>query len=349
MPGKIRFWVPTRHDESGGAVNAGSTYLCNAAGEYAAIVFSVPRTGTLTRFEFNMAAVGVAPVNGVRCSFQDPSASTGLPDGTPDQSVTIPSGSVTTGWINPGDFSGTRAVTAGQQICAVVDNPSFTASDSFTLGTIQVTSGLSVPFGVSLTGTKQASTLPLFAIRYDDGTYEILHPELMAMSARSNQNIQSDTTPDEFGQSFILQRPYKMLGFCAHHVLGAAVTHDYTLYDAAGNVIASLNGVDSDVSGRTDGLVVHQHFWPTPVVLRPGHRYRWSLKPVSSTVNDSVYYSVFASLALMNAGEVQDWYACARTDGGAWTDYNSGTFRLFDVRFYLEDMSAARARGQMGM
>lgn len=343
MAGRIRFLVPTRHDES--YIQIYSTdFICDASGEKVAFLISVPRTGNLTRFEFYLAAVANTPDNGIRCSFQDPDGS-GLPDGGVDQFATIASGSVAVGWSNPGDFNSPRAVTAGQLLFCVIDNPSFTASDSFAPGYFVASSDGGVPYTILPSGGRSRNRFPYIALRYDDGTYEAAAPEVYPVNAVAAVTMQSDTTPDEFGQSFIVQAPYTMLGFQAHLIPQASSsgsTHTYTLYDASGNVITSLT-VDSDISAAPSGIEYQAHYWPTPVVLRPGHRYRWSVKPDSSTINLLMYYTGYASQALMDAVEGDGWYACQRTDGGSWTDYNSGTFRRAEVSFLFEDTPGGRA------
>src|SRR5215203_1724241 len=109
------------------------TFVIDASGEMAALIMRVPKTGTLTRFEALVQAVGNTPDNGLRFSFQDVSLTTGLPDGVVDQFATIASGSVTTGWVSPGDFDSTRAVTRGDLLALVIDFPTFVASDSVTI------------------------------------------------------------------------------------------------------------------------------------------------------------------------------------------------------------------------
>ena len=107
-------WIPSRVDESSSAVN-GSVHTMDASGEIAAVVFSVPRTGDLQGFEVYVQAVGNTPDNNVVFSFQDVDTTTGLPDGTPDQSVSLAGASIVVGHLNPGNFSTDRAVTRSEE------------------------------------------------------------------------------------------------------------------------------------------------------------------------------------------------------------------------------------------
>ncbi len=327
MAATERFWAPDRLDESHTDIGA-TTYLCDANGEYCAIIGKVPKSGTLTRFEFNLRALANAVDNGIRCSFQDVNTTTGLPDGTPDQSATIASGAQSAGWTNPGDFSGTRTVTAGDVICCVIENPSFTASDSFAVGSYTFTSTQGLPYAVNGTGTKQGTSMPIVVLRYDDGTYECLFgAEYWPVSTVTNLSYQADTTPDEAGMAFTVDLGYTLSGIACRIApsAGASVTYVLNVYDSGGSVL-STQTLDNDI-GSSPSAVRYFHFPLTsPLTLTAGALYRVTLSPVSTTSGLALYYGGFASAALMDVIEFgSDWYMTTRTNAGSWTDYNNSS------------------------
>jgi hypothetical protein len=346
MAAKEYFWAPQRVDEAHTAISA-STYVADQSGEYIALVGQVPKAGVLTRFEFNLAAVTNAADNGIRCSFQDPVDSTGLPDGTPDQHATIASGSQSVGWMNPGDFNTTRTVAAGDMLCCVIDNPSFTASDSFAVGAYTFTTAQGLPYGVKVTGTKDGSILPIIMLRYDDGTYEsFAGSEYWPSKTITHVDPQSDTTPDEVGMAFTVDRPYTLSAVAMQLTPGANTTIVVKVYDASHNVLSSQT-FDTDVSANAANIRYNHYPLATPLMLAAGVLYRVTVSPQSSSIDCQVHYDSFESAALMDALEFgSDWYQTSRTDAGAWTDYNASSpgFRRPHFCLKLEMPTAARAR-----
>ncbi len=325
MAATEHFWSPNRFDESHTSINT-TTYLCDANGEYCAYIGKVPKTGTLTRFEFNLGAVANVVNNGIRCSFQDPNATTGVPDGGVDQSVTITAGAQIVGWVNPGDFDSTRAVTAGDYLCCVIENPSFTAGDSFAVGAYIYSSNQGLPYGLRVAGTKEGVTLPIIALRYNDGTYEtLLGCETWPSKSIGSIAFQEDTSPDEAGLAFFVDKAYTLYGvsFQVSPSAGVSTTYAFNLYDSA---LLQTQTLDTDVGSATSGNKYYSIPLATPLLLSPGTVYRATLAPVSTTSDMTMYYDSFESAAIMDALEFgSDWYMTTRVNGGAWTDYNNSS------------------------
>jgi hypothetical protein len=317
-------WIPVRGDEGYSSIN-GNTYVLDATGEIACLVFQAPKTGNLSRFETYVAVVTNAPDNAVRFSFQDVDTSTGLPDGTPDQSTTVAGGSVLVGWLSPGDFGASRAVTRGNILAACVDTPNFTAADNFALGGRVQSTSSGFPYGVSATTTKQATTLPIFAVRYDDGTYAYLAPEMWAVQQVSSRAYQNDTTPDEFGLRFQVPFPTTLKAVAIHARMNANNTADLVVYDDA-DMVLDTQTIDSDIGQSSAGLRYLVYTLTADVPIEEDREYRVVLKAGSATINTEIWYSVFASEALMQTSDAGHLFvATQRTNDGAWTDYdNSG-------------------------
>ena len=260
-------FIPTRTDESAVVINV-STFVCDATGEAAVLVFRVPKTGDLTRFEGYTGAVANVPDNGQRFSFQGVDLATGLNDGGVDQFATVASGSVAVGWTNPGDFDSPRAVTKGKIACCVVDNPSFTAGDSFTMGCTILSSDLNFPYGISATSTKQTNLIPLYAVRYDDGTYAYISPEMWATDLISSTDFETDTTPDEIGQKVHFPFPYTFdLAAWVGRINTTGNAVEVVVYNAANTVIAGPVSVDADVVPLVSQVRLNQHYLDTVVTV----------------------------------------------------------------------------------
>ncbi|RJQ37448.1 MAG: hypothetical protein C4555_06340 [Dehalococcoidia bacterium] len=136
LPGE-GLWVPKPI-----VYSAYSNLLIDASGERVAITFDAPLTGTLDSFEFRLGTVTQAPVNGLRCSFQDIN-SAGNPDGIDDQFRVITTGLTSSTWVAPGlvtadgtDTGIKRSVTAGQRLAAVISFDNFVAGDALEISMV---------------------------------------------------------------------------------------------------------------------------------------------------------------------------------------------------------------------
>lgn len=320
-------WSEFRSDETANLLTGTSTYQMNATGELVALVMRVPKTGTITRFETNIAQVNNAFDNGLRFSFQDVSTSTGLPDGVVDQFATIASGSQTTGWANPGDFDSSRAVTKGDLIALVIDNPTFTSSDDIRIASIVMASSVQFPYGINVTSTKVSGDLPVVALRYDDGTYPQIAPELHGVNLLTKADFQSDTDPDEVGMAFRYPAPVTLNGISFHGITtSAGNSYDIVVYDGDGTSVLDTQTIDGDIVQAAAGPGYYTQLLSAPVSLAANTTYRVVIKAGSSTINTSVYYYTFNSATLMDTIEGgQAFYMTQRVDAGTWKDFNNGT------------------------
>jgi hypothetical protein len=330
-------WIPSWKSTGSVAIDT-TTFLMDAAGEYTALIGRVPKAGTLTRFEAFIAAVGNAPDNGLRFSFQGVSLTTGLPDAVITQSITTAVNTpAAAGWLNPGDFGASRTVARGDLLALVVDIPTFVAGDSVTVGgTTYLASAVNFPYSARITGTKSGTTLPLVGLRYSDGTFAYLGPDIWAMQSIGASNIGTTSTPDEAGLAFTVPVPCRLAGVQLAVATGAAGRdYEIVIYDAA-NTVLLTQACDADVVAVTT-TALHTHLLTSPITLTPNVVYRVIMKPTTTGLV-GLNYAAFNALALMDSAEGgRDWYLTTRTDAGAWTDFNSGTFRkprislLFDA------------------
>lgn len=294
----------------------------NASGEKAVAIIRVPKSGTLTRFEALISSVSNAPDNGLRFSFQDVDLSTGQPDGVVDQSATVASGSVTAGWLNPGNFGSSRSVTRGDYLACVLDYPTFTAGDNLNASSWQIAFN-QLPYGIIDASSKSGNSL-VCALLYDDGTYAYL-PFFPGASVISTQGFNNATAAaDEYGVAFTPDVPMTVSEVMLSLAIAAGADFDLVLYDSSDNVLATLSHDGNVTFTSSQGLV--RLPLGSAVDLTAGQLYRLTIKPTTAN-SVTISYAQYPSSDIMrdtsDAGT--DFYLTRRVDAGAWTDFNNVT------------------------
>jgi hypothetical protein len=342
-------WWPPLQDESQTAIGPGTTFQINASGELAAIVGQWPRTGNIDRVGIVIVTVGTAPVNGTQVSLQDVDLSTGLPDGTPDQSATIAAGSMIVGHHEV-TLGSSRAVTRGGIGAAVITIPSFTAGDNISVGYNTLCTSSLFPHGVRITNTKDQTSLPYIWLRYDDGVYASFHQELWAVTAFNGLVLETDRTPDEAGTRFSHASPFTFSKVAIQLYVTAATTYDVVVYDNASSVIATLT-LDSDLNSATAAYRYLYGVFPSDISY-PGGDVAWRVvvKPSSATLQNRLGQWDLPSLAHFDTIAGQSVFATGRTDAGSWVDYNNGTdgYRFAKVHLGINGFDDATGGGSGG-
>lgn len=306
-----------------------STYVIDAAGEQVALIMRAPRAGVIDRFDFNIHAVGNSPDNGLRASLQTVDLTTGLPSGTilgaTNNGFVTYAHTVTTGWKST-NFGETVTVTKGQLIALVIDIPSFTVGDSVTIKHVLSAHVSGFPHGVSATATKNATAIPVIALHYTDGyaVSSVVAPPILAWVTATYAS--NTGTADEWGLAFSVPVPCALDAVAAYLTLNAGGDFEVILYDSGDTPLATLSH-DGDVAQGSSSRL-YQFQLSTAVNLTANATYRLTIRPTTTT-NVSLIYWTFQSLELMNTmGLGTAGYMTSRLDqAGAWTDYNSGTFR----------------------
>lgn len=314
-------------------INAG---LIDAATEKTALVFTVPKTGTLDWFEFRIGALVNTPDNGLRLSFQDVDAS-GVPDGTLDQFRDITTGFAAGTWMTPGlmtddgtDTGVKRSVTFGQKLACVIQFVSFVAGDSVDFSELNMDIGIDYLTNARAHFTSAWLLNPdkmMVLLKYNDGTYQLASPDLFPVSALNSGAFSTTTTPDERAHRFKVANDCELTGVSVRCDLDANA--DLVLYDAANSVLWSASSIAVQRSIATGGNI----FQPIPnIPITANAVYRLGLKP--TTTGNITYYSWSAAsnsrLAPVPGGI--ECYMSTRVDGGAWTDVTTERFWI-DLRF----------------
>lgn len=302
----------------------------DAAGEKTSVVFTVPKTGTLERFEFKVATVTLNAASRIKVSFQDLDASRN-PDGTADQyRVLEPADLPSNSWIAPDaltddgtDTGNKRSVTRGQRIACVIEYDTFTVADSFQvthIGGSSTANWTNPSYRIDYDGASWSKTdgaIVTLALRYDDGTYTQIigaYP----VSNLSNAIFNSGSAVDERGMLFQLPAPMLVGGIIARIAPSDAnMSIPIVLYDTDGQTVLRTSNLVGFANTNSRHLNLR---FDSDVRLEANVPYRLTVKPSSAT-NVTLYYFETESSELMEMMEGgANWGYCERVNDGDWTD-----------------------------
>lgn len=313
-------WIPSM--DSLITTVATSTLQLNAESEIVALVTRMPRSCTLDRFEAYLGAEANTPDNGLRFSFQDVSATDGLPDGVVDQFATIASGSVAVGWSNPGNFDTTRSVTRGDLIALVIDNPSFTAGDDVSIQHYVPVLTSVFPYTVHTTNTKANNIFPTLALHCTDG-YVYLGESVLPIVTSTSASVNTGTTPDEVGTAFQLPFPCTLSHVRFQVTPGANADLSIVVYENDGDTASTTTHDGSIVTGASALLMTVP--LTTAVAVPRDTEYKVAVLPTTAT-SSTLRWITLPELAYFGglAGG-SEFYMVSRTNAGSWTSHNNVT------------------------
>lgn len=303
------------------------SYLIDAAGEKVDFIFQAPKAGNLAKVGFLTRTVGTGDT--LKISFQDVDLATGQGDGVDDEYRTlIVQSTDDNAWLTTGVITSTgadagikRSVDKGTLLCIRI------AFNSFVAGNINI-AGLNTgqtfgsPYSI-WNGTKQVTSVPVFGLEYDDGSYEHVLG-VYPFSALASTTINNGTTPDELGNKISIPFGARCSGLWMNGDFDG--DFDVVLYDSADVLVAS-HSHDKDVRATT-GNCYGYYMFATPATLIAGGMYRAVMKPTTATVTKVFYVDVVAA-ALMNALPFgSNIISTSRTDAGAWTDLNTQRYLM---------------------
>lgn len=314
---------------TGSSLALTSTNITQSTIPYLAMIVRVPKSGTLDRFEWRTANVTNDPDNGVRCSFQDIDATTGVPDGGVDQYRIIPSGIASNTWQNPGSITddGTaggvkRSVTKDDIIACVLDLAGGVSGDTVGISILSTTTntnkGLHTYYATANTTptwTKQNVGLCM-ALVYDDGSIATFQDGIVwPASSISTVTFNSGSTPDEYAIRFQIPFQLRASGLWLRGDFDNDA--DIILYDAGDSVIGSFS-IDKDLQ-RAAVSGMHIRRFSSDVTISANTTYRIAVKPGASSINIHTI-TVPSNDYLAAVGGGVEWYLSTRTNDGSWTD-----------------------------
>lgn len=307
-----------------------STYLIDATGEKTVLIWECPRAGDLDRFDLLIGTVANSPDNGLRASFQGVDGS-GNNDGTilgaTNNAFVTYAHTVTTGWKST-NFGEVVTVTRGQKIALVVDIPSFTAGDSVTISHLDPTVALGLPYGLSATGSRQFSGLPILVPHYTDGYAPIAEWYPAVDSVNTVAYHVNTAVADEWGLALQLEGPIKLDALLARLVVTAAGDFEVVVYDAADTILGGGAATyDGDVFSAAGSTRFCRLQTKSITELAANTLYRITIRP-TTTNSVTLAYWTFNSAALMQGTVAggDNFYMTSRVNqAGAWTNYNNVT------------------------
>jgi hypothetical protein len=317
-------WAPPAFNIAGLAFATG--FAIDASGEKVAIIGQVPKSGTLDKFEFRLATVTQAPANGLKCSFQNVSATDGAPDGTPDEYRVVTTGLTSNAWVAPGlmtsdgtDGGVKRSVTQGDRIACVIEFESFSASDNLQIAAMSQASNswpvAQNPYSAHFTASWALNTPQLVMIlKYSDGTYELFHPSSLPMLTLNAQSLNSGSGTNEIALYFQVPFACKIGGVGYRADMDGDC--DIVLYDSDGTTPLATASTDKDIRGTTGGNNGFARF-PSDVTLSINTNYRLSMKPTTVT-NITLYTFDVNAVAILGALEGGTAIHYSAKTAGVW-------------------------------
>lgn len=353
------FWIPGHPPMSSVATPVHVSMLMSASADKTAMIFRVPKSGTLDKCEFRIGTVTTWPTNGVRVSFQNVSLTTGDPDGTQDQFRNIVSSPGSNAWIDSelglmtsdGTDTGVkRTVTAGDLLCVVLEqvNTGDAWSINLSVGSAHTRSEPLI-FDMECYADRFTAaawgkaSYPNLALKYDNGTYApILGDTALPILTWTSQTFNNGSAVDE--RALLFQFPVQVTVDGAWVAVDLDGDMSVILYD--GTTALETVAFDATVRLGTGPRVL---FAPFPVrTLEALTDYRIAVRPDTSTSCIIYEFTAGSAAAMDAAAGGANFRGSNRVNAGAWTD--TSTIRpLIGVHVSSVHAFGGRPTYQIGM
>lgn len=311
-----------------GAGSGFSTHIMSSTGHKVAFIFRIPKTGSITKVGFRVGDLTTGQP--LKVSLQ--TVSNGNPTGTMyGGSAASGSSGMPTAYTFYELTLGTPAsATEGDEVAAVVEW--FGSAGNLSINGCSVAGNQAYPYmNVYTTSWAKASNVPVLSIAYGTN-YE--NAGTFPVTGMTAVDFDSSDTPDEYAMKFSLPFASRLAGVWLYG------DFDYdtniVLYNAAGATLDTI----SLTSAARGSVGMATWFLPiTPIELTKDSIYRISIKPMSAGAsNCRIYVMDLPSAAMMDCLPGGSLISVSeRTDGGAWTDYN--TRRLASIGIFLDQLS----------
>ena len=304
---KCGMFLPERPRKRSGTGEADQTIA--ASGNKFAMIFQVPKTGTITKVGFFTRVVSNSQTLRVGLESLDANG---------DPSGVQYGGSAVGTQTSPAQltyYEVTLATgassTRGNTIAAVIQFDSTVGSVA-----INCASGVDIAFPYTdfySTSWTKAGSAAYLTIGYSDGTYEPIFL-LPVNSQTTYTNFNSSSVPDERALRFSLPYPVTVQGFWGDFGYGA--NFDIVLYEGTTALLTySVVNVNKQA-----GSQYGTYLFNSSVNLSKDTVYRLAIKPTTTT-NVSVLeitVNTAAMLDMLSGG--QAFHFSSRADAGAWSD-----------------------------
>lgn len=302
--------VPPFNAWAWGAFLAHTNVSLSATNTRFAWVVEAPKTGNIRKLYWRTGTVTTS--QSITWSMQDPSTTTGFPDGTADQSVTRASIASNTWYTET--FSADRAVTAGDPLSFVVEWTSTTGTADISVVSSPEYAGNYLAAFVSGAWQKGLASTNrglVGYLEYDDGSVAPIYS--WSIGIATNTDFNNAGTYREYGLYFRPQVGLRVIGIGWDGRSGGDL--DLVLYAANGTTVLASKSLDKDIvfsATATNNFAL----FSSKVTLTAGTWYHAMVKPTSAT-NVRINWldtNASAALAAQPFGFGADGYL-ARKDG----------------------------------
>lgn len=290
----------------------------DAAGEQWAMIFQVPKTGTIDRVRF--ATGTVSSSQDLSVSLETVSATDGFPTGTDyggSVAETVASPAAST--IYTVTFATPASATKGDIIAIVIGWAGTAGSVLFSRwgGTSGILNNQC--YGALYTGSwaKYTTGPPMFSVLYDDDTSEYIGAP-PATIVTPNRAFNTGSTPDEVGLRFQMPFGARAIGVFGWISPTAGRDTSLILYNDAGTALATA-AIDFDSTGNLTGVANIAYLFSSTVTLTKDAWYRLTYRP-DTVSNVTVPYLEFTDSYELGQIAGSSVYHCERTDAGSFTD-----------------------------
>jgi hypothetical protein len=335
--------------------NAGNAQQVNAAADYLAFVFTVPKTGTLNTVHFEQTAQG--SIQDLHISFQDLDSNND-PDGTADQyRVYTPTAPDINNYVSVGlitsdgtDVGTKRSVTQGDRMAVVIRFDSTAGDITFRTGaTKDGTKDETAPYALfsadsGSNWTLHADWLTLMLEYETDGIVHI--PDTLPVLSRNTFSAGSASSPDEIGFKFQVPFPCKVAGVMFNAQSHADVV--VGIENSAGTTIAAEVAAFWEQDTATQGTHRSFYFEEAAVELEADTDYYVTWRPITTTSRTTYTWDIqdAAARAGLPWGTTSSYNT--RTDGGAWTEDQTITVLMSLIISAVDDGAGGGGGGGRG-
>lgn len=320
----------------------GSALLIDATGEKAGMVgrVHIPAGGSknISKVGFKFGAVTNPALTTLTLSLQDVSLTTGMPDETQDQSVTIANASITALVWFEATLGATRTVTDGDLLAVVWEFLNFVATASVVIQSVGGQLSNQICYCALKSGagptwafiTAAASIIPNVTLGFDDGTYGTLLGSGVWFGLGAT-TLSNATANKEVGAQVTCKLPGIIEGCWAFVDLDGDTT--INLYEAApdgsGETLKTSITLDKDVRNQTNNRLLWVPF-PAEVNMQAGWIYTVALQPTTATAITYANHTVniAAYLAAVSGGQEIMAVTRATAGSGAWTALSTQRFMI---------------------
>ena len=293
-----------------------NTLTLDAAGEKAAFITQIPKTGTISKVGFRTGVVTTAQT--LKVSLQGVNSS-GDPDGT-----ILGSGNAYGTQASPASntfytvtLTAGLSVTRGAAVAVVIEFDSTSGSLIIVAAakTNSAADNYQLYSDLYTTAWAKASNWPTVSFEYSDGSYS--GGTTIPVSAFAAATFNSGSTPDEFGIYFQCPFPCSVSGVWILADLDADAT--IKLYGSDGSTVLASSALPSAQRPGVALAIIHRLF-SSSVSLSKDTWYRLTISPDSVSNIVINRWAVPSAAAMDSLPLGQKCYETSRTDAGAWAE-----------------------------